>query len=85
MELPKMPNKYSIKKFLKAVDQNEPEQIRSLIHDPDMLKDFDTLHRIWEEASHMNKFKSVDVESDWNAVNSKLGTRYISCIIIKFL
>ncbi len=75
MELPKMPNKYPIKHFLKELDQHEPEQIRNLIHDPDMLKDFDILNRIWEDARHIRKFKSVDIEADWNAVNSKLGTR----------
>lgn len=75
MELPKMPNKYPIKNFLKEMDQNEPEDIRNLIHDPGMLKDFDILNRIWEDARHVNKFESIDIEADWNAVNSKLGTR----------
>jgi transmembrane sensor len=75
MELPIMPNKYPIKQFLKELDQKNPEQIRKLIHDPDMLKDYDVLNRIWEDARHIHKFKSIDIEADWNSVNSKLGTR----------
>lgn len=77
MKLPIMRNKYSTRKFVKTVDQHNPEQIRNMIHDPHTLKDFDTLHRIWDEARHMNSFQPVDVESDWHTIGSKVGSHIL--------
>lgn len=77
MKLPIMRNKYSTRKFVKTVDQNTPEQIRSTIHDPYTLKDFDTLHRIWDEARHIKNYQPVDVESDWRAISSKVGSHIL--------
>jgi transmembrane sensor len=73
MELLKMQNKFSTKKFLRLMDQQNAELFwNQLTHNPMMLQEFDCLRKIWEEARHVQKYGAIDVHSDWKLISARI-------------
>jgi ferric-dicitrate binding protein FerR (iron transport regulator) len=74
MELTKMPIKLFARKLLRTTSHfDELKFQRRVIKNPYVLKDYQFIQRIWEEAGSLQAFEQIDILSDWQQISKRMN------------
>ena len=74
MDLIKMPIKLYVKKLTSTADSRDEQEFEYRIaKDPRILKEYQLIQKIWNEAGNTGIFEHIDTDSDWKRVSSQIG------------
>ena len=69
-----MPIKLFVKKLTSTADSCDEQEFEHRISkDPRVLKEYQVIQKIWNEAGNAGIFEHIDTESDWKQVSAQIG------------
>ncbi len=57
-------------------EKERVELLKILDENPDAKKKFELLKKIWEKSSGLNTFSAIDIDEDWQNIQSKLKPKF---------